>query len=95
MKTLLWGPVTKEHLADALLFEGIDPTMFVTDGSVVLPTDLATEVIVPTEMLAPEQARKQNQLTLVVHSDAMIGVGNCEKMIALASSYGLLTYHVA
>lgn len=93
MKTVLFGKVTEQHLADARLFAGIEPTEFITNGMTVPPASLRfTTVIPPCPMLPGEPGELQNNWRLVMHADALICVGQNPHLVSVAEKYDLLIY---
>ena len=72
MRVLLYGPVTVEHLADAALFMGIEPTSFLTNGEFPAPLALPVEVIHPSPMLEPPAAIAQANWHAVIRADAAV-----------------------
>lgn len=96
MKTVLFGKVTEQHLADALLFAGIEPSEYITNGKTVPPaSQRATTVIPPCPMVPGEPGELQNNWRLVLHADALICVGDNPHLVECAARYDLLIYEVA
>ena len=83
MKTILYGPVTKEHLADASLFAGIEPTEYVTDKTI--PVD---------PMVGGEAGVRQQHWRMVLNADALICVGENPHLVQAAEKFHLLVHHV-
>lgn len=95
MRVALYGPVTEQHLSDAALFAGIEPTEFITNGSTVPPcSGRTTEVIPLCPMLPGEPGVKQNHWRLVLHADALICVGDNPHLVQCAVLSGVLIHEV-
>lgn len=93
MKTIIYGPVTVDHLAEAELFSGITPTSYITNGASTPPASkLEAEVIPPCPMVPGEAGEKQNHWRMVLHADALILVGHNEHLLHVAQRYDLLIY---
>ena len=92
MKTVLYGHVTEQHLADAALFSGIEPTGFVTNGSTLPPCSNRHVEVVPPDPMVGDAAARQNHWRLVLHADALICVGPNAHLIHAATQSGLLVY---
>lgn len=93
MKTIIYGRVTPEHLADAELFAGITPTSYITNGNSTPPASkLATEVIPPCPMVPGEPGEKQNHWRLIAFADALILVGRNDHLLSIAQRMDLLIY---
>lgn len=96
MKTILYGPVTEAHLADASLFSGIDPTAFVTNGTRKPPaTALPVETIPVCPLVGDTAGELQNHWRLVLAADALICVGENPHLIECAERYGLPIYEAS
>lgn len=94
MKTILYGPVTEAHLADASLFSGIDPTAFVTNGARKPPaTALPVETIPVCPLVGDNAGELQNHWRLVLAADALILVGQNAHLLHAAGRYSLQVYH--
>lgn len=94
MKTILWGKVDQRHLDDADLIAGITPTSFITDGTWVGWSELPIEVR-PVCPMQPEETRLiANYYGLVLYADALICVGHCPDLVAIAKRYALIVYEV-
>ena len=92
MKTILHGQVTEQHLADAALFAGIEPTSFITNGGGTPPFGpLAVNVMVPDPMVG-EVAVLQSHVRMVLEADALICVGVNEHLVRVAEAFDLLLY---
>lgn len=93
MRTIIYGKVTPDHLADAELFAGITPTSFVTNGKHTPPvSNLTTEAIPQCPMVPGEAGEKQNHWRLVMAADALVLVGENEHLLAVAQGYDLLIH---
>lgn len=94
MKTIIYGPVTQKHLDDADLIAGITPTSFVTNGTWLWWSELPVEVR-PVCPMQPEESRLiANYYSLVLYADALICVGSCPDLVAIAKRYALTVYEV-
>lgn len=95
MRTIIHGPVTADHLADAELFAGITPTSFVTNGLSRPPTkDLPAEVYPLCDKQPEESRERARNYTLAQNADALICVGENEHLVSLARNYDLAVYEV-
>jgi len=97
MKTIIYGPVTQKHLDDADLIAGITPTSFVTNGNAGrLPPAFNVPVEVrPVCQMQPGESRlTANYYGLVLYADALICVGSCPDLVAIAKRYALTVYEV-
>lgn len=95
MRTIIFGNVTADHLADAELFSGITPTAFITNGSSKPPAaNLPTEVIPPCPKIPGEPGEKQNHWRMVLSAEALILVGRNDHLIEVANRCDLLVYEV-
>ena len=95
MKTIIFGQVTAEHLADAELFSGITPTVLITNGSSTPPTaNLPTEVIPQCSKIPGEPGERQNHWRMALSADALILVGRNDHLIEVANRCDLLVYEV-
>lgn len=93
MKTVIYGRVTPEHLADAELFSGITPTSYITNGKHTPPvSNLETEVIPQCPMVPGEPGEKQNHWRLIAFADALILVGRNDHLLSIAQRMDLLIY---
>ena len=93
MRTIIYGKVTPDHLADAELFAGITPTSFVTNGKHTPPaSNLKTETIPQCPMVPGEAGEKQNHWRLVMAADALVLVGENEHLLSVAQGYDLLIH---
>lgn len=94
MKTVIYGKVTPEHLADAELFSGITPTSFVSNGLHTPPAtgSMETEVIPQCPMVPGEPGEKQNHWRLIAFADALILVGRNDHLLSIAQRMDLLIY---
>lgn len=93
MKTIISGPVTEQHLADAALLAGIEPTEFFVNGVEGLPptSDLPTTVFSPCPKL-PDANIAQSHWRMVIRAEAVICVGENEHLLECAAKYNLLVY---
>lgn len=95
MKTIIFGKVTPEHLADAELFSGITPSSFITNGDSTPPaSNLPTEVIPQCPKIPGEPGERQNHWRMVLSADALILVGRNDHLIEVANRCDLLVYEV-
>ena len=95
MRTIIYGRVTPEHLADAALFSGISPTSFVTNGKHTPPaSQLPTDVIPQCSMVPGEPGEKQNHWRLSMNADALILACDNEHLLYTAQACDLLIYEV-
>lgn len=95
MRTIIYGQVTEEHLADAELFAGITPTSYITNGKHTPPAgNLETEVIPPCPMVPGEAGEKQNHWRLALSADALVLAEDDEHMRSVAERCELLIYEV-
>lgn len=98
MRTIISGPVTADHLADAELMAGISPTSFVTNGQSAPPISIGKHI--PTDCYPvcdkqPEETRERaRNYTLVNNADALICAGSNDHLVSLAARYGLPVYEV-
>ena len=83
MKTILYGPVTEDHLADASLFSGIEPTEFITEKTI--PVD---------PKVGGEAGERQQHWRMVINADALVCVGANEHLVHAANRFNLLVYQV-
>lgn len=96
MRTIISGPVTADHLADAELMAGISPTSFVTNGQSRPPaTGLPTDCYPVCDKQPEETRERARNYTLVQNADALVCAGRNDHLVALATSYGLPVYEVA
>lgn len=99
MRTIISGPVTADHLADAELMAGISPTSFVTNGQSIPPLCAGKALYTdcyPVCDKQPEETRERaRNYTLVQNADALVCAGRNDHLVALATSYGLPVYEVA
>lgn len=92
MRVIISGPVTEEHLADADLLAGITPTILVTnDLSALPPSSLPTQCFLLDPML-PGLAEQRINYVMVQNAEALVLVGENDRLLKIAQSYGLLTY---
>lgn len=95
MRTIISGPVTADHLADAELMAGITPTSFVTNGRQVPDADLGLPVacypICQRLGMLGEAAR---DYTLCQNADALVVAGGNEHLVAVAHQYHLPVFEV-
>lgn len=93
MKTIIAGPVTEQHLADAALLAGIEPTEFFTNGVTGLPpaSNLPTTCFTPCPKL-PDINIAQSHARMVIGADAVICVGEHEHLLEWAAKYDLPVY---
>ena len=91
MKTVLYGKVTAQHLLDAALFSGIEPSSFITNGTTKPPNGLPCAVIPPDPMTG-DAAPRQNHWRMVIQGEALVCVGGNEHLVRAAESHGLLVY---
>lgn len=95
MKTILFGKVTAQHLADAALFAGIEPTAFTTNRkSPATVHGLPMEVVLPCPMVPGEPGELQCHWRMAIYSDALICVGENEHLVQTAKRMDLLVYEV-
>ena len=95
MKTIIFGQVTAEHLADAELFSGITPSSFITNGDSTPPfSNLTTEVIPPCPKIPGEPGERQNHWRMALSADALILVGRNDHLLEVANRCDLLIYEV-
>ena len=95
MRTIIFGNVTADHLADAELFSGITPTAFITNGSSKPPAvNLPTEVIPQCPMVHGEPGEKQNHWRMAMYAEALILVGRNDHLLEVATRCELLIYEV-
>lgn len=95
MKTILYGPVTQKHLDDADLIAGITPTSYITNGTTVPPVSNRPVEVRPMCQMQPEETRRiANYYGLVLYADALICVGSCPDLVAIAKRYALTVYEV-
>lgn len=95
MKTAIYGPVTEQHLADASLFAGIEPTEFVTDARSVPPFSQRATLAIPVDpKVGGEAGLRQQHWRMVIRADALICVGENEHLCHAATRHGLLVYQV-
>lgn len=92
MKTVLYGGVTLQHLADAALFSGIEPTAYITNGETPLPHGLLPVQVIPPDPMTGEAAPRQNHWRMVIQGDALICIGGNEHLVYAAETHGLLVY---
>lgn len=95
MKTIIYGKVTPDHLADAELFAGITPTSFVTNGNHTPPvSNMETEVIPQCPMVHGEPGEKQNHWRMVSSAEALVLVGRNDHLLSVAQRMDLLIHEV-
>lgn len=95
MRTIIYGRVTEEHLADAELFAGITPTAYITNGKHTPPaSELPTEVIRQCPMVPGEPGEKQNHWRMAQAAEALILVGKNEHLVRVAEMNDLHIYEV-
>lgn len=95
MKTILHGQVTEQHLADAALFAGIEPTSYITNGATSPPVSQRATDVIPPDPMVGDAAERQNHWRMVLRADALVCVGKNEHLVRSAESVGLLVYEVA
>ena len=94
MKTIISGPVTQQHLADAHLMAGITPTSFLTNGRSPPPASNLPVTVDPICPKLPEAGERQRNMTMCLYADALICVGQNEHLVTRARANGLLVYEV-
>ncbi len=95
MKTILFGKVTGQHLADAALFAGIEPTAFVTNRKAPATVHgLPVEVILPCPKVPGEAGEQQCHARMVLVADALICAEPNEHLVGWAQKYDLPIYEV-
>jgi hypothetical protein len=97
MKTILWGKVDQRHLDDADLIAGITPTSYITNGNAgrLPPASNVPVEVRPVCPMQPEESRLiANYYGLVLYADALICVGHCPDLVAIAKRYALTIYEV-
>ena len=95
LKTIIYGRVTPEHLADAELFAGITPTSYITNGKHTPPaSNLETEVIPQCPMVPGDPGVKQNHWRLVAYADALILACDNDHLLGVARRMDLLIHEV-
>lgn len=95
MRTIISGPVTADHLADAELMAGITPTSFVTNGLSAPPTKTLPAEVFPLCDKQPEETRERaRNYTLVQNADALVCAGRNDHLVSLARNYDLTVYEV-
>jgi len=95
MRTIISGPVTEAHLADAELLAGITPTSFVTNGLSSPPVSKLPTEVYPLCPMQPEESRvRARNYTLTQNADALVCVGGDDHLVALARRYDLPVYEV-
>ena len=94
VKTILYGPVTQQHLADAEIFEGIWPTAFITDGVHPPPVDLPTHVIALEPKVPGVLGLAQQHCRMLLEGRALVMVGHDEHLILQALKLRIPIYQV-
>ena len=95
MKTILHGPVTEQHLADASLFAGIEPTEYITGTKNCPPCSQRPTTVIPVEPLVHGEAGdRQQHWRMAINADALICVGENEHLVHAAERFGLPIYQV-
>jgi hypothetical protein len=93
VKTILYGPVTKAHLADAALFAGIEPTEFVTGGTPTPPFSQRPTTVIPVDpMVHGEAGERQQHWRMAINADALVCVGQNDHLVHAANSFKLPVY---
>lgn len=93
MKTILYGPVTKAHLADAALFAGIEPTEFVVGGAATLQLGQRPATVIPVDpMVGGEAGERQQHWRMAINGDALVCVGQNDHLVHAANSFKLPVY---
>ena len=92
MKTILHGPVSEQHLADAALFSGITPTPYITNGSASPPFGALVVNVMAPDPLVGEVAVLQSHVRMVLEADALICVGANKHLVRVAEAFDLLLY---
>lgn len=96
MRTIISGPVTADHLADAELLAGITPTSFVTNGLSTPPASNLPVDVMPICQLQPDYSRERaRNYSLVQAADALVCAGENDHLVSLARNYGLLVHEVS
>lgn len=91
MRTIIYGPVTADTLADAEMFAGIQPTSFViNDEQAGPPAECGkpTDVFPICKRLGILGAAARDY-TLCQNADACIVVGGNDHLVRVAMQYGL------
>ncbi len=95
MRTIISGPVNRDHLDMADLMAGILPTSLVTNGAPAPGADLGLPAtcfpICQRLGMLGEDAR---DYTLVQNADALIVVGGNDHLIKIARQYRLPVFEV-
>ncbi|WP_313329812.1 hypothetical protein [Comamonas sp.] len=95
MKTVIYGPVTEEHLALAELMAGITPTSYLSNGSSIPPASNREVFVIPQCPKVPDEAgERQNHWRLCIQADAAILIGAPEHLVYAATQSGLLLFEV-
>lgn len=92
MKTVLYGKVTAQHLADAALFSGIEPTTFITNGVTKPPRSALPLQVIPPDPMSGDSSQQQNHWRMAIQGDALVCVGVNEHLVRVAGLHGLLIY---
>ena len=94
MKTILYGPVDRQHLVAAEIFEGIRPTSFITDGTFAPPVDLPTSIIPLDPKVPGVLGITQQHCRMMLGGKALIMVGYDEHLISQARKLRIPIYQV-
>ena len=95
MKTILYGPVTDAHLADAALFAGIEPTEYITGSKTAPQCSQRPATVIPVEpLVGGEAGERQQHWRMAINAEALICVGYNEHLLHAASRFNLLVHQV-
>lgn len=94
MKTILYGPVTDAHLADAALFSGIEPTEYIVGKTTPPVARRPTTAIEVDPMVHGEAGDRQQHWRMAINADALICVGENEHLVHAAERFKLPVYQV-
>ena len=95
MKTILYGPVTDAHLADASLFSGIEPTEYIAGGVPIPPCSQRATTVIPVDpMVHGEAGERQQHWRMAINADALICIGGNEHLVHAAERFNLPIYQV-
>lgn len=95
MRTIIAGRVTADTLTAAEMFEGIEPTSYVTNGLSTPPaSDLPTQAH-PICRALGVLGKDARDYTLAQNADALVLRGEDEHLVRVARQYGLKVYQEA
>lgn len=95
MRTIIAGSVTADTLQAAEMFEGIEPTSYVTNGLSTPPASDRPTSVHPICKALGAFGKDARDYTLVQNADALVLAGRDDHLVRIARQYGLKVYQEA